>query len=159
MMRLFAEEIKRQLSDLPKPPSTIKIDIGLIKQARFLDKATTLHKAYPSLLGEIIFLTGFDTLIRILDPKYYGGTLHAMAPFFDSGRNRIKCSYRPRNAGLPVSAAEEAWWRREQDEYLKRIREGEREVGEGCMSRWAERIEFVVSLSRFPSLRVRISIF
>lgn len=107
----------------------------MIKHARFLDKATVLRKAYPE-AGEIVFLIGFDTLVRLFDPKYYGGALTPLASFFENG-NSIQCCFRPMEGGSRE-------WRREQKMYLEGIREGKRE-GEGCPRQWGERVQMVVS--------------
>lgn len=46
----------------------IKVNIGLTNKARFADKATFVRNM---LCSTVIFLVGFDTIIRIFDPKYY----------------------------------------------------------------------------------------
>jgi len=79
------------------------IEIGVIKHARFLDKSTALRSSYPH-TEKMIFLTGFDTLKRLFDPKYYGGSLQPLAPFFEND-NRIKCYFRPHSGE----------WKREQE--------------------------------------------
>ena len=56
------------------------VDIGVIKEARFVDKAAVLENHWDYMYGdnkglkrpvEQVHLTGFDTLIRLLDIKYY----------------------------------------------------------------------------------------
>lgn len=111
-------------------PPTTTIDIAITKHARFLDKSFELAKHYPN--AEQTFLTGFDTLIRLLDTKYYppAHTLEPLDGFF--GSNRVRCTLR-----------DGGWGDREkQREYVEAIRRGERE-GEGCKREWAERIELV----------------
>ncbi|KAI3406024.2 hypothetical protein KGF56_001243 [Candida oxycetoniae] len=56
----------------------INVSIGLIKHAKFVDKslsiANHIEARYPNILRsgfKLTFLIGFDTLIRILNPKYY----------------------------------------------------------------------------------------
>lgn len=73
-----------------------------------------------------IHLTGFDTLIRILDPKYYppAHNLESLGPFLE--RHWLRVSYRTGGG----------WGEREeQDEYLRAIVEGKRE-GEGARRKW-----------------------
>lgn len=83
-------------------------------------------------------MAGFDTLKRLFDPRYYGGSLRPLAPFFE-GDNRIRCYFRP-------DCAE---WKREQEDYLEDIKEGKRE-DEGCSREWATKVELIVRI------RVRI---
>jgi nicotinamide-nucleotide adenylyltransferase len=61
MMELFAQDV-----------GCDKTSIGLTSHAKFIDKFTCLKKRYPS-ASRIVFLTGFDTFMRIIDPRYYGG--------------------------------------------------------------------------------------
>ncbi|KAF8473870.1 hypothetical protein BDZ91DRAFT_712736 [Kalaharituber pfeilii] len=133
MMTLLAHSLLRLL-----PPnitsSPLPIDIGITKHARFLDKAASLRSIYPN-TDDMVFLTGYDTLIRIFDPKYYGGTLKPLGRFFQEG-NRIRCFLRPMGEGG------DAGWRKEQEGYVMDIREGNRE-GEGCERAWGERIELI----------------
>ena len=131
MMLQFARDIHSAArgNDL----SIFPVEVGVIKHARFLDKATALRKAYPE-TGEIVFLAGFDTLIRLFDPKYYGGTLAPLAPFFENG-NSIQCCLRPIEGGCGD-------WKREQEIYLEEIREGKR----GCLREWGARVQMLVSL-------------
>ncbi|CUM68423.1 uncharacterized protein PRCAT00006146001 [Priceomyces carsonii] len=53
----------------------LKIGIALTKHARFVDKSIAildyLRKEYKVSTIKLTFLVGFDTLVRILDPKYY----------------------------------------------------------------------------------------
>ena len=135
MMTLFAHDL---LNHIPSSNAlyTPPIDIGIIKHARFLEKASTLRSAYPN-IGEMTFLAGFDTLIRLFDSKYYGGTLEPLAPFFNE-RNRVRCSFRP----MEEEGYEE--WRKEQERYLEEIKEGKRE-GEGCLREWGSKVELTVN--------------
>ena len=132
MMILFAQDLL-QLIPQGSLDSFPPIEIGIIKHARFVDKATALHLSYPH-TKEMIFLTGFDTLKRLLDPRYYGGSLYPLAPFF-KGDNRIRCYFRPGGAD----------WKREQEEYLEDIKSGKRE-DEGCCREWAVKVELIVSI-------------
>lgn len=80
-----------------------------------------------------VHLIGYDTLIRIFDPRYYppAHTLAPLAPFL--GRHRLRATYR----------ANADWGgRAEQDAYVRALREGEREA-EGGRREWAERIRMV----------------
>ncbi|KAI5864063.1 Nucleotidylyl transferase [Durotheca rogersii] len=88
-----------------------------------------------------VYLTGFDTLIRILDPKYYGHSAAAMAAVLDPlfARARLRVANRT-DAGWG-SAAEQA-------AYLERLRRGggggaAGEAAAADTARWARRIEMV----------------
>jgi nicotinamide-nucleotide adenylyltransferase len=121
MMHLFAQSVSE--------PELV--DIAITKHARFLDKAAELEKVYPG--AEQTYLTGYDTLIRLLDPKYYPPT-HTLEPleaFFKRGR--VVCTMR---AGGGLGDV------KEQMEFVERIASGEREK-DGCRKEWAQRIELV----------------
>ena len=59
------------------PGEDVIIDVGVTKEARFVDKARVLEKEYvwhaegERRPVEQVHLTGFDTLVRLLDVKYY----------------------------------------------------------------------------------------
>lgn len=127
MMFLFASDIL----DLA-PPGSI-IDIAITKHARFLDKSKELARHYPD-VQEQVYLTGYDTLVRILDTKYYpvAYTLEPLQAFFE--KNRIWCMYR---------TGDEWGGREAQGEYLEAIKRGEREI-DGCKREWGGRIRFMV---------------
>ncbi|PWW71947.1 Nucleotidylyl transferase [Tuber magnatum] len=144
MISMFASDILSSLA-----PLSPAIDIAVTKHAKFLDKSEELTKHYPD-VTEQVYLTGFDTLIRILDTRYYpvAHTLEPLESFFRN--NRIRCMYR----------LGDRWGGREgQDEYLRNIRNGSREA-EGCRKEWAERIEFIGNGNNTPvsSTRVREAI-
>lgn len=145
MMTLFAHNLL-DLIPVSNALYTPAIDIGIIKHARFLEKAGTLRSAYPN-IEEMIFLTGFDTLIRLFDPKYYDGTLEPLAPFF-SARNRVRCCFRP-------TESRDGNWRKQQEKYLEDIKAGKREQ-EGCPREWGKKIELIVSTSRKLSTVVSV---
>jgi len=129
MISIFVSDILSSLT-----PLSPAIDIAVTKHARFLDKSEELTRHYPN-VTEQVYLIGYDTLIRILDTKYYPAayTLKPLEVFFRN--NRIRCMYR----------LGDLWGGREgQDDYLRNIRSGNREA-EGCKKEWAERIEFIVS--------------
>jgi nicotinamide-nucleotide adenylyltransferase len=139
MMQLFAQDL---LSNLQAPENSstetedIGIDIGVIKLPYFMDKAKAVEEsgAYPKDTPQV-HLTGFDTLIRILDPKYYppSHNLEPLRPFLE--KHRLRVIYR----------TDDQWGERKaQDEYLKAIGEGKRD-GEGARREWMTegRIEMV----------------
>lgn len=46
------------------------ISIGVSSHGRYIDKVTALKAVYPP-DTEFFFIVGYDTLVRIFDPKYY----------------------------------------------------------------------------------------
>jgi nicotinamide-nucleotide adenylyltransferase len=66
--------------------------IALSKHARFVDKAKEIEKAFPA-TKELIWLVGYDTLIRIVDKKYYTSSLEDSLKGF-LHKNRLVCAIR-----------------------------------------------------------------
>jgi len=153
MMQIFAQDLLASLSttSTPSPQSTapghepenssvedaIGIDIGITKHPFFASKALAIeHETgiYPPGMQQV-HLTGFDTLARILDPKYYPPehTLAPLVPFL--AKHRLRVTYR----------TGDQWGGKEaQDEYLRGVGRGELE-GIGGDRRWVseERIVLV----------------
>ncbi|KAK9485969.1 hypothetical protein V1527DRAFT_465438 [Lipomyces starkeyi] len=50
--------------------SKVNIAVGITKYPRFVDKAEVVFHMFPG-VEEQVYLTGYDTLIRLLDGKYY----------------------------------------------------------------------------------------
>ncbi len=46
------------------------LSVGLCSHARFIDKAKAIREVYPE-GTDIYFIVGYDTLVRVFDPKYY----------------------------------------------------------------------------------------
>ena len=138
MMSIFAEEIARENGG----HQGIVVDVGLTKKARFVDKAraieecgdyTFTHDEGGGTTFEQVHLTGFDTLVRLLDTKYYPPdyTLAPLEGLLDKHRVRVT-----RRTG-------DAWGGSgEQDEYLTELQKGGME-DKGGKREWAERIELV----------------
>ncbi|KAL2809949.1 hypothetical protein BJX63DRAFT_434710 [Aspergillus granulosus] len=137
MMQLFAQDLLAFLrAELPATDqeSLPVVDIGVTKMPYFVDKATEIESAgiYPQGL-EQVHLTGYDTLIRIFNPKYYPPeyTLRPLEPFLS--KHRLRVTMRP----------DSEWGgRAEQEAYLDNIAQGGRE-SEGAKPEWAQRIRLV----------------
>ena len=137
MMSIFAEEMANEMAADGNAESVL-VDVGVTKKARFVDKARAIEEceAYAISGGETVeqvHLTGFDTLIRLLDTKYYPPdyTLAPLEGLFEKHRVRVT-----RRTG-------DAWGEsEEQDEYMTKLRSGEME-DQGGRKEWAERIELV----------------
>lgn len=112
----------------------VSIDIALTTHALFAKKALAISSSssYRPSISQT-HLVGYDTLIRILEPKYYDPpNLSSLDPFLSS--NRLLVTYRP-GASWEGKA--------EQDTYLKALGSGERE-NEGGRREWVTngRIKF-----------------
>ncbi|KAJ5172452.1 hypothetical protein N7492_005045 [Penicillium capsulatum] len=141
MMELFAHDLRAHLaksSTITHPDSPSDrlptVDIGVTKKPYFVDKASAIEASgcYPDRL-EQVHLTGYDTLIRILNPKYYPPehTLEPLSPLFS--RHRLHVTLRP----------DDEWGgREEQREFLRSLARGDREH-EGGRRDWAEKIQLV----------------
>ncbi|KAL7900434.1 hypothetical protein HDV63DRAFT_402761 [Trichoderma sp. SZMC 28014] len=116
-----------------------EIDLAVTKMPYFHDKARVIAESGFYAAGgnaepEQIFLAGFDTVIRIFNPKYYGeggGMRAALGPFFDKARLRV--TMRP----------DDEWGGEdEQVEYVKGLGEGGLDEVGGDKA-WAGRVDLV----------------
>ncbi|KAL5362313.1 hypothetical protein BJX96DRAFT_100098 [Aspergillus floccosus] len=137
MMELFAQDLLEHLrtslssttfSHLPE------IDIGVTKKPYFVDKAAEIGSSgvYPASL-EQVHLTGYDTLIRIFNPKYYPPehTLQPLGPFLT--QHRLRVTMRP----------DSEWGsQEEQKAFLLNMAQGGMEA-DGGKREWAQRIQLV----------------
>ncbi|KAE8394567.1 hypothetical protein BDV23DRAFT_146708 [Aspergillus alliaceus] len=137
MMDLFARDLLVYLKNhfsSPEDESLPAIDIGLTKKPFFFDKAAEIEAAgiYPGSL-EQVHLTGYDTLVRIFNPKYYPPehTLQPLGPFLS--RHRLRVTMRP---GSEWGDAEE------QRQFLLNMAQGGME-NVGGKREWAQRIQLV----------------
>ncbi|KAI0385505.1 Nucleotidylyl transferase [Hypomontagnella monticulosa] len=157
MMYIFAQDLlaatSKSTSTSPSDPTSNNtcggVDIAVTTEPYFHAKssAVALSEFYrgtttpaPETPGpgaeaeamEQVYLTGFDTLIRIFNPKYYSGAsgmATALDPFF--ARARLRVTMRT-DAEWGDAAA--------QREYLEKLRRGELERV-GGRTEWVERIE------------------
>ncbi|PSS27146.1 hypothetical protein M430DRAFT_32000 [Amorphotheca resinae ATCC 22711] len=125
MMQIFASDIHSNIASQSSSAKAeeIGIDIGVTKLPYFVDKAVAISEsdAYPSSIQQV-HLTGFDTLIRILDPKYYPPEkkLSILDPFLE--KHRLMVTYR----------TDDEWGAKQvQDEYLDNLAKGKREQDGG----------------------------
>lgn len=123
----------------------MSIDIGLTKEPYYNDKSLAISSTHPSPYPDDIthvHLIGYDTFIRFCNPKYYlefDPPLSALAPYFESG-HKLRLTQRPYNKS--DDSSKEFGTVGEQEAYLKRLRDGERE-GEGFKKEWADNIHMV----------------
>ncbi|KAJ5747756.1 uncharacterized protein N7511_009452 [Penicillium nucicola] len=148
MMELFARDLRAHLATTPAfadaaasgseyqlPVEALPlIDIGVTKKPYFVDKAAAIESSdrYPGAL-EQVHLTGFDTLVRIFDAKYYPPhhTLSPLVPFLE--RHRLRVTMRP---GADWGEKEE------QVAFMDALARGDRD-DEGARREWVRRIELV----------------
>lgn len=130
MMCLLASSLA---ADPSIPSSLIEIQIGVTKHARFVDKSEALHEALGKGEGatgeqeekEQVWLTGYDTVIRLLDKKYYPEGIDELGKFFENARVRVMV----RGGEGDVEG---------QREWVRGLREGK---VEGVRRSWGERVE------------------
>ncbi|KAK6524241.1 hypothetical protein TWF694_005897 [Orbilia ellipsospora] len=90
MMCLLAQDIRDTFTDSITPP---RVNVAITPHARFIDKSADLgaSEVYPQDSTQQVWILGYDTLIRLLDTKYYPPT-HTLTPVYDtllSHNNRI----------------------------------------------------------------------
>jgi nicotinic acid mononucleotide adenylyltransferase len=76
--------LERRLSLLarfvePRPT----FSVAACSHGRFVDKAEVIQHHYPS-ETRLAFILGFDTLVRLFDPKYYADLNTSMSALFDA---------------------------------------------------------------------------
>ena len=113
------------------------IDIGITKEAMFIEKAKVIEESglYVHPLqeeGEVeqVHLTGYDTLVRLVAPKYYPPQ-HSLAPLeglFNKHKVRVTMRTPP-----PVE---------DQQFFFEELKDGAKEQ-HGWKREWAEKIELV----------------
>jgi nicotinamide-nucleotide adenylyltransferase len=133
MMTLLALELQQEIESslgAVRPA----VDIGVSKLPYYHDKAVAIdesgiYEGHP----QQVHLTGFDSLIRIFNTKYYppAYTLAPLEPFLS--KHRLRVTYR----------TDGPWGgREEQEKYVQDIADGLRE-NEGAKREWAAHIELV----------------
>ncbi|KAK0107207.1 hypothetical protein ONS95_003909 [Cadophora gregata] len=140
MMEIFAQDLLVNLKTTSKSApetSEVGIDIAVTTLPYFADKYPHISpsEAYPFPRTEQVHLIGYDTLVRLLDTKYYppSHNLKPIQPFLE--KHRLRVTYR----------ADDEWGDREaQDRYLRELGEGKRE-DVGGLREWVteKRIEMV----------------
>ncbi|KAK0388047.1 hypothetical protein NLU13_4291 [Sarocladium strictum] len=149
MMERFGRELREW-----DEGTGITIDIGVTTEPYFHDKAQAIQSSGfygNSKQPEQVFLAGFDTLVRIFDPKYYadgGGMQTALGPFFENSRLRVTLRA---NDDWGSADEQRAWVRSLEEEGKENIEE------RGGRKEWLDRIDLVdgVEGEAVSSSRVR----
>ena len=72
-----------------------RISLGIANHGRFLEKVEAMRKVYPLGNTQIYFIVGYDTIVRVLDQKYYEDRDQALHSLFARARflvaNREDC--------------------------------------------------------------------
>ncbi|KAF3070713.1 hypothetical protein GL218_00290 [Daldinia childiae] len=137
MMYIFAQDLLRSAAAAAEKNQCDGVDIAVTTEPYFHAKASAISTsdfyAREPNATEQVFLTGFDTLIRIFDPKYYpdGSMAGSLDPFFAHSKLRVTMRT---DAEWGDAAAQRA--------YVRELREGGLERV-GGRTGWAERIEMV----------------
>lgn len=166
MMRSFATDIQqawRREQDrdghAQQSPSSsdhdLPVDIGLTTYPYFHDKSAAIARAAeyefttssPTSTQQI-FLAGYDTLIRIFNPKYYSTPVPEEGPVPDNEKQTpMQLSLDPflSRARLRVTMRTDADWggRKDQIGYVEKILHGDELEKIGGRREWAQRVEMV----------------
>ncbi|KAL4809018.1 hypothetical protein BDV18DRAFT_93387 [Aspergillus unguis] len=139
MMELCAQGLMQALCVMDDTCDVPVIDVGVTKKPYFVDKAAAIESAgvYPATLQQV-HCTGYDTLIRIFNTKYYPPqhTLAPLDPFLS--KHKLRVTVRP----------DDEWGSKEEQEaYVTQLAQGARE-SEGGKREWAKQIELVEGSSR-----------
>ncbi|KAI4180305.1 MAG: hypothetical protein LQ346_007025 [Caloplaca aetnensis] len=144
MMTLLAQDILDEYSNASSDHAAddaLAVDVGVTKKPFFHDKALCIEEsgyysdAKTREQPQQVHLLGFDSLVRLLDTKYYGPE-HTLAPVEALfGRHRIRVTRRTEEGDKYGTV-------KEQDRLRKALEEGERE-SEGGKREWAQKIEMV----------------
>jgi nicotinamide-nucleotide adenylyltransferase len=129
MMEIFAKEVLQKIKSEDQT-GDIGVDIAVTKYPYFVDKAkdmeaADIYAAEQGVVAEQVHLIGYDTVIRLLSPKYYPPkhTLESLVPFLD--KHRLEVTYR----------TDDSWGgKEEQDNFLQNLREGKMKVVDGMAS-------------------------
>ena len=62
-----------------------KVSIGLSNRGRFLEKIKPLREYYPAPIS-FFFIVGFDTILRVMDKKYYRNRKRSLDGLFKESR-------------------------------------------------------------------------
>lgn len=146
MMTAFAEDFSRTLKKSADTElADLSIDIGLTKEPYYTDKSIAIKDSVPPFYSSNpihVHLTGYDTLIRFCNPKYYSQhdpPLSALKPFFDAG-HKLRVTQRPTNP--QDKSSNEFGTTEEQQKYVDDLKNGAREK-DGFRSEWGQKIDMV----------------
>jgi nicotinamide-nucleotide adenylyltransferase len=147
LMTAFAEDFSQSLKKdaAGTELADLSIDIGLTKEPYYSDKSIAIRDTSPPFYSSRpihVHLTGYDTLIRFCNPKYYpkyDPPLSALQPFFDDG-HKLRVTQRPTDPN--DKSSNEFGTVEEQQKYVNDLQDGTREK-DGFRPEWADNIDMV----------------
>lgn len=161
------QQKQQKKQQLLAPDEELPVDIGLTTYPYFHDKSAAIAQApeyeftstSPSTTSpatQQIFLAGYDTLIRIFNPKYYNppvpseGIISQDKDKAHGDKTPMQISLDPflSRARLRVTMRTDADWggREEQMEYVEKILHGDELEKIGGRREWAQRVEMVEAM-------------
>jgi len=136
LMSLMAQNLRASLPD--KEANDLAVDVAVTKKPFFMDKARSIDESGVYGGAQQVHVTGYDTIIRIFNAKYYpqDQKLRVLEPFLS--QHRLRVNYRVGGDGSGGGDVS----REEQEAYVEAIGDGSREA-EGMKKEWREMIELV----------------
>lgn len=156
LMEHFAADIQREWREIhteDKRSSGVvvpPVDIGLTKHPYFHDKSAAIAEANTEYAfepvdagSEQIFLAGYDTLIRIFNPKYYTEAADGVATPIQAALDPFLA-----RARLRITMRTDGEWGDDdaQGEYFEGLLSGQELEKVGGRREWARKIEMVEAL-------------
>lgn len=147
MMHCFAGDIQRAWREAQAGNEELPVDIGLTTHPYFHDKSAAIaaspEYSFAPSSSEQVFLAGYDTLIRIFNPKYYTAETPdttpmqtALDPFLARARLRI------------TMRTDGEWGERaEQEEFADQLLNGNELERVGGRRQWATQVQLVEGLN------------
>lgn len=118
-----------------------RIGYGLINCPRFVDKLSAVRQVHSQ--GEVVFVVGYDTLVRILDQKYYEQPLsQALQEFMEQCRLQVLTRKPDQESKTPESVDSDL---DKQLEFISNISKG---LVPNVPRQWADKITVVKSTDR-----------
>ncbi|KAJ4412849.1 hypothetical protein N0V82_008700 [Gnomoniopsis sp. IMI 355080] len=151
LMQHFAADIQRAWREARAEDAEdeLPVDIGLTTHPYFHDKSAAIaaspEYSFAPSSSEQVFLAGYDTLIRIFNPKYY--TAAAEAPDDRTTTTPMQVALDPflSRARLRITMRTDAEWggRAEQEQFADSLSNGDELERVGGRREWATRVELV----------------
>lgn len=137
-MSMMARSLRASLRDHDQEAEELAVDVAVTKKPFFMDKAQSIDDAGVYGGAQQVHVTGWDTIIRIFNSKYYpkDQKLRVLDPFLS--KHRLRVCYRVGGDGSGGGDVS----REEQEAYVEAVGDGSREE-EGMKSEWRKMIELV----------------
>lgn len=140
LMSLMARNLRASLHDrgAHQQADDLAVDVAVTKKPFFMDKAKSIDDSGIYGGAQQVHVTGYDTIIRIFNPKYYpqDQKLRVLDPFLS--KHRLRVCYRVGGDGSGGGDVS----REEQEAYVESVGDGSREA-EGMKKEWRKMIELV----------------